>query len=182
LGGAVSVVLHVRQVQSRKYLGFVADEFASGLDHFPRDPRSPMAICLLAKLQRRIHALRAPDGAGKAQREGIFASGLTMPLESRSGRLDPNSNLSMSPTRIQSSASLSVGDLVSSGPAETVMTSIPTAGVFEAVADIFFSKDGARMFRLGRFAHQWRKKSCRTRSVGHSIQTETRDGRLGLQA
>jgi hypothetical protein len=117
-------------------VGFVADEFASGLDH-PRAIRAaPNGDLFVSEsYSGRIRVLRAPDGAIKAQREEIFASGLTLHLASRSGRLDPIRNLSMSPTRIRLSVS-PIGTATSSRKARLKRSWLvfPPVDAFEAAA------------------------------------------------
>jgi hypothetical protein len=85
--------------------GFTVDEFASGLDH-PREIRAaPNGDLFISESYKgQIRMLRAPDGAAKAQREEIFASGLTMPFGIAFWPPGPSRNLSMSPILIQSSA------------------------------------------------------------------------------
>jgi glucose/arabinose dehydrogenase len=132
--------------------GFTVDEFASGLDH-PREIRAaPNGDLFISESYKgQIRMLRAPDGAAKAQREEIFASGLTMPFGIAFWPPGPK------PQFVYVANTNSVvrfpyrnGDLIARGPAETIVASIPAGGRLRGgghwTRDIVFSKDGAHMF------------------------------------
>jgi hypothetical protein len=98
-----------------------------------------------------ITELRAPDGAAKAQREEIFASGLTQPFGI--AFWPPGSN----PRFVYVANTDSVmrfpyrnGDLIARGPRQTIVATIPAGGRLRGgghwTRDIVFSKDGSRMF------------------------------------
>lgn len=132
--------------------GFVADEFASGLDH-PREIRAaPNGDLFISEsYSGRIRVLRAPDGAAKAQREEIFASGLTMPFGIAFWPPGPNPQfVYVADTNSVVRFPYRNGDLIARGPAETIVTNIPAGGRLRGgghwTRDIVFSKDGSRMF------------------------------------
>jgi glucose/arabinose dehydrogenase len=133
-------------------LGFLVDEFASGLDH-PREIRpAPNGDLFISESYKgRIRVLRAPDGATKPQHEEVFASGLTLPFGIAFWPPGPD------PQYVYIADTDSVvrfpyrnGDLIARGPAETIVPSIPAGGRLRGgghwTRDIVFSKDGSRMF------------------------------------
>ncbi len=132
--------------------GFVIDEFASGLDH-PREVRvAPNGDLFISESSSgRIRLLRAPDGVAQAQREEIFASGLTLPFGIAFWPPGPN------PQFVYVANTDSVvrfpyrnGDLIARGPSQLIVASIPAGGRLRGgghwTRDIAFSKDGSRMF------------------------------------
>ncbi len=132
--------------------GFVAAEFASGLDH-PRLVRvAPNGDIFIAEsIAGRIRVLRAADGAEKPDRVQVFASGLTRPFGIAFWPPGP------SPQFIYVANTNSVvrfpyrnGDLKARGPAETIVSGIPSGGFLAGgghwTRDIVFSRDGSKMF------------------------------------
>ncbi len=151
-GNDAQIVARPSGAELKVPAGFVIDEFASGLDA-PREIRTaPNGDLFISESSSgRIHVLRAPDGAAKAQREEIFASGLTMPFGIAFWPPGPN------PQFVYVGNTDSVvrfpyrnGDLTARGPAETIVASIPGGGRLRGgghwTRDIVFSKDGAHMF------------------------------------
>lgn len=158
--------------------GFVADEFASGLNH-PREIRAaPNGDLFISEsYSGRIRVLRAPDGAAKAQREEIFASGLTMPFGISFWPPGPNPQfVYVADTNSVVRFPYRNGDLVAQGPAETVVASIPAGGRLRGgghwTRDIVFSQDGSRMFvSVGSHTNDAEKLAARDKS---DIQYERR--------
>ena len=132
--------------------GFVVDEFASGLER-PREIRAaPNGDLFISEsYSGRIRVLRAPDGAAKAQREEIFASGLTMPFGIAFWPPGPNPQfVYVADTNSVVRFPYRNGDLIARGPAETIVSNIPSGGRLRGgghwTRDIVFSNDGSRMF------------------------------------
>lgn len=151
-GNDAQIVARPSGAELKVPAGFVVEEFAIGLDA-PREIRTaPNGDLFISESSSgRIRVLRAPDGAAKAQREEIFASGLTMPFGIAFWPPGPN------PQFVYVGNTDSVvrfpyrnGDLTARGPAQTIVASIPGGGRLRGgghwTRDIVFSKDGAHMF------------------------------------
>jgi glucose/arabinose dehydrogenase len=132
--------------------GFKVDQYAVGLEN-PRLIRpAPNGDLFLAESRPgRIKVLRGIDSSGKAQTIEVFAEGLKQPFGIAFYPVGPN------PKYVYIANTDSVvrfpynnGDLKASGPAETVVASLPGGGRLRGgghwTRDIAFSKDGKRLF------------------------------------
>ena len=126
--------------------GFVVSEFASGLDE-PRVVRvAPNGDIFVAESAAgRVSVLRAADGAPKAGESHVFASGLNRPYGIAFYPPGPD------PRYVYVAATDKVvrypygnGDAKASGPAETIVPSLPTGHHW--TRDVAFSPDGKTMF------------------------------------
>ncbi len=147
-----TIVARPRGAMPKVPRGFVAEEFANGLE----DPRlvrvAPNGDIFIAESgPGRIRLLRAPDGAPKPDRMETFASGLTLPFGI--AFWPPGAH----PQFIYVANTDSVvrfpyrdADLKARGPAQIVVSNIPGGGHVLGgghwTRDIVFSNDGSRMF------------------------------------
>jgi glucose/arabinose dehydrogenase len=143
---APSVVARPGGAMLRVPPGFVVNEFASGLAR-PRTLRvAPNGDMFLAESgAARIRVFRAADGAARPAQSAVFAEGLSLPFGIDFWPPGP------SPRFVYVALSSEVvrlpyrpGDLRASGPAEVVVTNLPTGGHW--TRDLVFSRDGKRMF------------------------------------
>ena len=136
----------------RVLAGFKAEEFLTDLDN-PRLIRAAPNGDLFVSESRpgRIRVLRAPTGAGKAELNKVFASGLERPFGIAFYPPGP------SPRYVYVAETGSVvrfpyrdGDLRARTPREDVVPDIPSGGRLRGgghwTRDIAFSNDGKRMF------------------------------------
>jgi glucose/arabinose dehydrogenase len=132
--------------------GFQVEEFASGLDN-PRLVRvAPNGDLFLAESNPgRIRVLRAKEGAGKADRNEVFASGLEKPFgiafhppgpEPRWVYVGETGKVVRFPYRS--------GDLKARGEKQVIVPDIPSGGRLHGgghwTRDVAFSNDGKKMF------------------------------------
>lgn len=127
--------------------GFEVKLFASGLSG-PRLMRTaPNGDVFIAESRTgTIRVLRAPDGADAPTENSVFAKGLRGPFgiafypakNPRWVYVGNNNSLVRFPYR--------AGDLVASGPAETVIAKLAETTGGHVTRDVAFSRDGRRMF------------------------------------
>lgn len=126
--------------------GFIVRTFASGLNR-PRTLRvAPNGDIFLAESGAgRIRVFRAPNGAARPTRTAVFAGGLDQPFgiafwppgpQPRFVYVAETSRVVRYPYR--------VGDLHAVGPAQVVVTRLPTGGHW--TRDVVFSADGSTLF------------------------------------
>jgi glucose/arabinose dehydrogenase len=132
--------------------GFKVDQYALGLEN-PRLIRpAPNGDLFLAESRPgRIKVLRGIDSAGKAQTVEVFAEGLKQPFGIAFYPVGPNPKyVYVANTDSVVRFPYNSGDLKASGPAETVVASLPGGGRLRGgghwTRDIAFSKDGKRLF------------------------------------
>ena len=128
--------------------GFSASLFAGRLQ-WPREIKvAPNGDIFVAESRAdRIRVLRAADGAAKAERSEVFASGLDSPFGIAFYPPGP------SPQFVYVANTNSIvrfpyknGDLTASGPSETIVPGLTESGGGHWTRDIVFSPDGKRMF------------------------------------
>src|SRR5215831_1794742 len=132
--------------------GFKVEQYATGLQN-PRLIRAaPNGDLFVAESRPgRIKVLRGIDTSGKAQSIDVFAEGLKQPFGIAFYPVGPNPKyVYVANTDSVVRFSYSSGDLKASGPAETVVASLPGGGRLRGgghwTRDIAFSKDGKRLF------------------------------------
>jgi glucose/arabinose dehydrogenase len=132
--------------------GFKVERFAAGLDE-PRLLRvAPNGDIFIAESRaNQIRVVRAADGAGKPEREEIFASGLNQPFGIAFWPPGPNPLF----VYIGNTGSVvrfpyQAGDLHARGAAEVVVPKLPAGGHLTGgghwTRDVVFSRDGSKMF------------------------------------
>ena len=128
--------------------GFSATIFADHLKA-PREIRvAPNGDIFVAESRAdQIRVLRASDGAGKAEWNGVFATGLDSPFGIAFWPPGPN------PQYVYVANTTSIvrfpyknGDLKAGGPPETIVPSLVESGSGHWTRDIVFSPDGKHMF------------------------------------
>jgi glucose/arabinose dehydrogenase len=146
------IVARPRDAWPKAPAGFAVDEFATGL----RNPRlirtAPNGDLFVAESRAgRIRVLRAPDGAGRAQAQEVFASGLDRPFGIAfypPGR-EPR-YVYVAETGAVVRFPYASGDLKARGGKETIVSDIPSGGLLRGgghwTRDIAFSNDGKKMF------------------------------------
>jgi glucose/arabinose dehydrogenase len=132
--------------------GFKVEQFAGSLDN-PREIRvAPNGDIFIAESEPgRILVMRTADGASHPSRTDTFASGLTQPFGIAFWPPGPNPQfVYIGNTNSVVRFPYKDGDLKASGPAETVVASIPSGGRLRGgghwTRDVVFSPDGAHMF------------------------------------
>jgi glucose/arabinose dehydrogenase len=132
--------------------GFKVEQFAGGLEN-PREIRvAPNGDIFVAEsMPGRIVVMRAADGASHPVRTETFASGLTQPFGIAFWPPGPNPQfVYIGDTNSVVRFPYKNGDLKASGPAQTVVASIPSGGRLRGgghwTRDVVFSPDGAHMF------------------------------------
>ena len=142
-----SVIAPAAGATPRTPPGFTATRFAEGFDT-PRLMRTaPNGDVFLAETGAgRIRILRAPDGAPRAERNEVFASGLDLPFgiafyppgpEPRFVYVATLNSVVRYPYR--------PGDLRPAGPAETIVPRLTGPEGGHVTRDIQFTQDGTRM-------------------------------------
>ncbi|MFL5413812.1 MAG: PQQ-dependent sugar dehydrogenase [Myxococcales bacterium] len=132
--------------------GFHVEEFATGLD----DPRlirvAPNGDLFVAESSPgRIRVLRAKDGAGKAERNEVFAKGLERPfgIAFHPPGADPKW-VYVGETGAVIRFPYQAGDLKARGEKQVIVPDIPSGGRLHGgghwTRDVAFSKDGKKMF------------------------------------
>jgi glucose/arabinose dehydrogenase len=132
--------------------GFKVDQYATGLTN-PRLIRTaPNGDLFLAESKPGlIKVLRGIDAAGKAQTVEDFATGLNQPFGIAFYPLGPNPKyVYVANTDSVVRFPYAKGGLKATGPAETVVASLPGGGRLRGgghwTRDIAFSKDGKKLF------------------------------------
>jgi glucose/arabinose dehydrogenase len=132
--------------------GFRVDEFQPGLAN-PRLIRTaPNGDLFVAESRAgRIRVLRAKDGAGKAEVNEVFASGLDRPFGIAFYPPGPNPEfVYVAETGRVVRFPYGNGDLRARAKAEVIVSNIPSGGLLQGgghwTRDIAFSLDGKRMF------------------------------------
>jgi glucose/arabinose dehydrogenase len=127
--------------------GFKVELYATGLDE-PRQIRTaPNGDLFVAESHKgEITIFRGRDRDGKPEQVSIFASGLKRPFGINF--YPPGANpqwVYVGNTDAVVRLPYKNGDLKASGPAETLVSDLPSGG-FHWTRDLVFSKDGRRMF------------------------------------
>jgi glucose/arabinose dehydrogenase len=132
--------------------GFLVEEFATGLKN-PRLVRTAPNGDLFVSESRpgRVRVLRAADGAGRAQVNEVFASGLDRPFGIAFYPPGPEPRyVYVAETGSVVRFPYASGDLKARGRPETVVSDIPSGGLLRGgghwTRDIAFSNDGKKMF------------------------------------
>ena len=140
------------QAWPRAPRGFRVEEFQTGLKN-PRLIRTaPNGDIFLAEsYPGRIRVLRAKDGAGKAEVNQVFASGLDRPFGIAFYPLGPEPRwVYIAETGRVIRFAYQNGDLQARGRPEVIVPDIPSGGLLRGgghwTRDIAFSNDGKRMF------------------------------------
>ncbi|HYL39321.1 MAG TPA: sorbosone dehydrogenase family protein [Bryobacteraceae bacterium] len=127
--------------------GFKVELYATGLDE-PRQIRTaPNGDFFVAESRSgEIKILRDRDKDGKPGQVSTFASGLKQPFGIAFYPLGSNPQwLYVGNTNSVLRFPYHAGDLKASGPAETIVSDLPSGG-FHWTRDLAFSKDGKRLF------------------------------------
>lgn len=128
--------------------GFRVDLFAEGFDN-PRVLRvAPNGDVFLANTAGGdIHVLRAPDGAVRAERDAVFASGLNQPFGIAFYPPGPVPRyVYVAETNRVVRFPYRPGELAAAGRAEMVVPQIAATTGGHTTRDIAFSADGSRLF------------------------------------
>jgi glucose/arabinose dehydrogenase/cytochrome c2 len=128
--------------------GFRVDRFTSDLDNPRLLQVAPNGDVFVAESSAgRVVILRARDGATSSEQTSVFAQGLTLPFGIAFYPPGPD------PRFVYVANTNSVvrfpyrnGDLVATGPAQTVIPRLTRGGGGHWTRDVVFSKDGTRMF------------------------------------
>jgi glucose/arabinose dehydrogenase len=147
-----SLVKRPPGAQPRVPAGFRVEEFATDLDN-PRLIRTaPNGDLFVAESSPgRLRVLRAKEGAAKAERNEIFASGLDRPFGIAFHPPGANPRwVYVGETGAVVRFPYQSGDLKSRGPREVVVPDIPSGGRLRGgghwTRDVAFSNDGKKMF------------------------------------
>jgi glucose/arabinose dehydrogenase len=128
--------------------GFRVDVFASGLDE-PRQLRvAPNGDIFIAEsMQGRVRVLRAADGARKAERNEVFAKGLSLPFGIAFYPPGPEPKyVYVAETNRVVRFPYAHGDLKKRGDAEVVVKELSPTASGHWTRDVVFSGDGKKMF------------------------------------